>query len=104
MVAMTDSILQKDKECYLCRKFFGISRQIGLERHHVMNGVANRKLSEKYGLVVWLCQRHHNTAPDGVHFNSENMRILKRDGQKSFEKSHTHEEYMRTFGVNYDFD
>ena len=38
--------MQKGERCYLC------GRLTGLERHHVIGGVANRKLSEKYGLWV----------------------------------------------------
>ena len=40
---MSESIMQTQKECYLCGK------KTCLERHHTLSGVANRKLSEKYG-------------------------------------------------------
>ena len=40
-----------DKRCFLCGR-----NDTGdpLERHHIFGG-ANRKKSEKYGLVVYLC-------------------------------------------------
>ena len=44
---MAKSILQKDKECFLC------TRMQDLEQHHIFGG-PNRKWSEKYGLKVWL--------------------------------------------------
>jgi len=101
---MTKSIMQNKKECYLCRKFYDIDMQIGLECHHIFGGVANRKISDKEGLVVWLCQKHHNTPPSGVHFNQKNMEILRKDGQRKFEETHTREEFIKRFGRNYDID
>ena len=98
---MSKNIMQTEKECYLCKKFYGISMQVGLERHHIFGG-ANRPLSEKDGLVVYLCQRHHNTPPDGVHHNQKNMEILRQDGQKKWEETYTgHYDFMKRFGKNY---
>ena len=45
---MGKSIMQTTKDCYLCGK------KTCLEPHHVMAGTANRKLSEKYGIWVFL--------------------------------------------------
>lgn len=50
--------------CEICGKW------LPLERHHVFSG-SNRKKSEKYGLVAYLCHNHHNEPPDGVHHNRE---------------------------------
>lgn len=75
--------------------------QVGLDCHHIYGGNANRKISDKYGLVVWLCQKHHNTAPFGVHHNQKHMEILRQDGQREFEKSHSREEFVKLFGRNY---
>lgn len=97
---MAKSIMQNEKECYLCRYFYGAENVIGLEEHHCFGG-ANRPLSEKYGLKVWLCQKHHNTAPFGVHFNQKHMEILRQLAQKEFEKSHTRDEFCKIFGRNY---
>ena len=72
---MAKSILQTQKECYFC------GSQNWLEEHHVY-GAANRKISEKYGLKVWLCHTHHNEPPNGVHFNSGTCRWLKATAQK----------------------
>ena len=51
------SIMQTKKECYVCRELVGTEMSLpdtGLEMHHIFGGTANRKLSEKYGLKVWL--------------------------------------------------
>ena len=50
------SILQTEKRSYLS----GDTRW--LEKHHIFGG-ANRKLSEKYGLWVWLTHYEHNEPP-----------------------------------------
>ena len=55
------SIMQGQKRCLICRSPY-------VEKHHVF-GAANRQNSEKYGLTVWLCHKHHNEPPEGVHFN-----------------------------------
>lgn len=52
---MAKSILQKDKECYLCRRFYNLRTVRGLEEHHILFGRGRRELSEQYGLKVWLC-------------------------------------------------
>lgn len=91
--------MQSEKECYLCRKFYGISMQVGLECHHIFGG-ANRPLSTKDGLVVWLCQKHHNTAPDGVHFNQYNMEYLRREGQIKWEETYVGD-FIKRYGKNY---
>lgn len=91
--------MQIVKECYLCRKLFNISTQTGLECHHIFGG-ANRPLSTKDGLVVWLCQRHHNTPPNGVHFNQKNMELLRQDGQKRWQQIYDGD-FLKRYGKNY---
>lgn len=80
--------------CFICGR-------IGpTERHHIFGG-ANRRWSEKYGLVVHLCHWCHNEPPNGVHHNVRQMRWLRALGQEEFEKTHSHEEFMQIFGRNY---
>ena len=88
------SIVQGRKQCYVCGK------EQYLHRHHIFFG-PNRKWSEKYGLTVWLCGRHHNLSNEGVHFNRELDLHIKQAGQKAFERGHTREEFMQIFGKNY---
>lgn len=93
---MADSIIQKEKCCYVC----GTTKN--LQEHHIFGG-ASRKLSERDGLKVWLCLNHH-TGPQGVHFNPELMDLLHRKGQLAYEaKIGTREEFMdsRNYGKSY---
>lgn len=89
------SIIQENKECYFCKD------TSMLECHHVFSGTSNRKNSEKYGLKVWLCNRHHNGAKQSVHHNKDMWLWLKQKAQQIFEESHSREEFIRIFGRNY---
>ena len=104
---MAKSIMQKNKECYLCRKqaarsgYYGPLSTAGLEQHHIMHGTANRKISEKYALKVWLCIRHHREGPEAVHVNRNIDLELIKDGQRKFEELHSRDEWMSAFMKNY---
>ena len=87
------SIMQRDKKCWVC------GRTDGLEKHHCIHGTANRKLSERYGLTVWLCSWHHR-GPEGVHFDAALDLALKRDAQKAFESKYGNR-FLAVFGRNY---
>ena len=56
---MAKSILQSDKECYLCRKRYNLRTTRSLEEHHILFGRGRRELSEQYGLKVRLSHDHH---------------------------------------------
>lgn len=87
------SIITDDLEhCYICES----SR---VEIHHIFGG-ANRKNSERYGLIVPLCKRHH-TGNKGVHFDADLMLRLHRLGQERFETVASRAEFMKIFGRNY---
>lgn len=70
-----------------------------LHEHHIFGG-ARRKLSEKYGLKVYLRFDLHERAHREREFADE----LHRAGQRAFEKTHSREEFMRIFGKNYLFE
>ena len=102
---MAESILQAEKECWFC------GARAGLESHHIFAGVANRPISEKYGLKnrpisekyglkVWLCHRHH-TGDGGAQYDPEKSLQLKQEAQKAFERIHGHELWMKTIRKNY---
>lgn len=91
---MTKSIMQSEKRCYLC------GRVNYLERHHVMSGTANRKLSEKYGLWVWLCHDCH-TGTQGAQYDPVKNFHLRAEAQSAFESLYGHDMWMRTFYKNY---
>lgn len=89
------SVLQENKECFFC------NTTQNLECHHIFGGTSNRKNSEKYGLKVWLCNRHHTGSKDSVHHNKKMSDELKRIGQQAFERNGTRQEFMKIFGRNY---
>ena len=89
------SIIQRDEtRCFIC------GRMTELERHHVLGGVANRPLSEKYGLWVWLCREHH-TGKAGAQYDRKTGDSLKRLAQIAFEARYSHDEWMNVFRKNY---
>ena len=90
------SVIQKDKECYVCQT------TIGLHDHHILHGVANRRLSEMYGLKVWLCGKHHNMSDAGVHFDKDLDLHLKKLAQEYYENNYgCRADFIETFGRNY---
>lgn len=99
----TTSIMQeKDRTCYLCRKLNGdLSRKRDIHEHHVFGGTANRKLSEQYGLKVYLCPDHHLTGPDAVHRNTRTMTMIRKDGQEAFVRHYPELDFVELFGKSY---
>ena len=89
------SIIQHERQCLICGSW-------NIEEHHIFFGTAKRKLSEQYGLKVWLCPTHHR-GTNGVHGKNGHILDLelKQLGQKAFEWKHSREEFMQTFGRNY---
>ena len=88
------SIIQKNKQCFICGTTYN------LHDHHIFMG-ANRKNSEKAGLKVWLCYTHHNGSSYSPHFNRDVDLELKRIAQRRFEETHTRDEFMKLIGKNY---
>lgn len=86
--------MQEDKSCYICGKL------TDLECHHIFGGVANRPISEKYGLKVWLCHEHH-TGAHGAQYDKEMNRTLKQDAQMAFEKQYPRKLWMELIRKNY---
>lgn len=85
------SILQDERKCWFCGSPY-------VEEHHVFYGTANRQLSERYGLKVWLCNLEHTGSMSGVrkyavHFNKERDNELKRIAKERF---------IETYNLNFD--
>lgn len=91
---MSQSILQNERECWFC------GSRIGLEEHHIFAGTANRRISEQYGLKVYLCHRHH-TGDRGAQYDKDMNILLKQEAQKAFERLHGHDEWMQLIRKNY---
>ena len=86
--------MQEDRSCYFC------GRTTGLEKHHVFGGVANRPISEREGLWVYLCKPCH-TGTEGAQYNKEKNLLLKQDAQRCFEKHKPLRECMELIKKNY---
>lgn len=90
------SIIQYTKKCFRCENPH-------CEDHHIFFGTANRKLSEKYGLKIWLCESHHRLGNQAVHKNKDWDLKIKRMAQKKFMEHYdkTREDFIKIFGKNY---
>lgn len=97
------SIIQPTKDyCYLCSLLNGDgSRRNNLEEHHVIHGWANKKLSEKYGLKIYLCPEHHRMGKQAVHINKEVRHMTEAIAQEKFIETYPEEDFMKIFGKNY---
>ena len=93
---------KKDGTCYLCMALNNDYRlHAYIEEHHVIPGAAGRRISEEYGLKVYLCMPHHRGSAAAVHQNHDTMLLIQRDAQQAFERTRTREDWMRTVGRNY---
>lgn len=93
---------KRDRTCYLCMRLHGdYDTRNGLQEHHVMQGTANRRLSEKYGLKVYLCLQHHLEGPEAVHKNAEIARMLKQEAEKTFMRKYPSLSFRDVFGISY---
>ena len=95
------SILQDDDGiCFLCR-LKGDDHEQFTHEHHVIYGTAGRKLSEKYGLKLYLCPDHHEFGKEAVHKNKETRILLEKCAQLVFINQYGQEFWMQIFGRNY---
>jgi hypothetical protein len=94
--AEVNSIIQHEKECYICQN-------PNVEEHHIFFGRGYRKLSEQMGLKIWLCAEHHR-GDDGPHQNREIDLFYKRLAQVIYENTHSGAEFMALIGRNYKED
>ena len=88
------------KVCFLCGRN---GTTDPLDAHHIFGG-ANRKLSEKYAMVVPLCHdRCHENGKDAVHRNAATAQALHEFGQRlAMERfGWSIEEFRAVFGRNY---
>lgn len=97
MSAKVKSIITESEKCFFCSR-------TPTEEHHCIYGVANRKWSEKYGLKVRLCKKHHRGS-EGVHTHRPDLDLkLKQIAQRAFERNHSREEFIQIFGKSYLID
>lgn len=88
------SIMTDDLDhCYFCPR----ARQ---HIHHIMNA-ANKKKSEKYGLLLPVCFSCHSKIHDNPLTEELNMLAVRQMGQRRFEELYSKELWMKEFGKNY---
>lgn len=93
---------KKDGTCYLCMMLHNDdSIKEVRQEHHIFGGTANRKLSERYGLKVYLCLNHHLAGTEAVHKDAKVAILLKQKGQRTFEERFPDLDFMKIFGKNY---
>lgn len=94
---MAKSIIQDTKECFVT------GSTINLHEHHIFFGTGLRKLSEKYGLKVYLIPELHNMSNKGVHFNKDFDLSLKQMAQKKAMEHYgwSVDEFRKIFSRNY---
>lgn len=89
------SIVSNERQCLICET------PLYLHKHHIFFGMGKRQLSEQYGCWCYLCPRHHNMSNEGVHFNTNLDRKLKRYTQKRFNEAYPDLDFLKIFGKNY---
>lgn len=93
---------QEPGTCYLCVRLNGnYVQHKSLHKHHAYDGSGNRKVSEENGFWVKVCWRHHTYGKEAAHEKIENLRLIQRDVQREYEKTHTRQQFMKLIGRNY---
>ena len=107
------SIMQADDgTCYLCKLLEGNDWPQQTEEHHAIFGMGKgfKNLSERYGLKVYLCLRHHRTSKVAVHMNHEMARLVQAHAQRAYERERARgnkrfeKPFFEVFGRNYDYE
>lgn len=94
---MKSIIPDDDEYCYLCKK---VGRFVGgSDRHHMIFGTANRKLSDEDGLTVSLCHTHHMLLHQQGFYKRELQNLAQKTWQDHFRK--TKEEFIARYGRSY---
>lgn len=98
---MAKSIMQENKDyCFLCGRN-GHTDPLDCHHQQVFYGTANRKLSEQYGLKVYIC--HDKCHLNGVHKNANIDNELKAFAQQVAMKYYewSAKDFINIFGKNY---
>lgn len=94
---------KRDGTCYLCMLLHSDDSRKPTQEHHVVFGTSNRRLSERYGLKVYLCVLHHlhDGGPEAVHRNADIRKMLAECAQRAFERKYPNLSFRAIFGMNY---
>lgn len=65
--------------------------------HHVFSGTANRKKSDKYGLTINLCRKHHREMHDKPN---QGLDLFWKQEAQHYYEAHigTREDFIKDFG------
>lgn len=92
---MQSVVVDDTEHCVVCGSPY-------IHIHHVFFGTANRKISDKFGYVIPLCQMHHTAQTHGIHFNKDLDIQWKRICQQHFESNTGNREaFIALFGRSY---
>lgn len=84
---MESKLITEKGTCYIC----GCNR--GYERHHCLHGTANRRMAEREGLWVWLCDRCHRAIHDYGEFCHELEMTAQASWENAYMKSYPYENH-----------
>ena len=84
-------------KCYMC----GSENHVAL--HEVFYGTANRKKSKEDGMILPLCDFHHNMSNVAVHNNHDLDLKFKQMAQRKWMSYYnkTTEDFIKRYGQNY---
>lgn len=72
-----------------------------IQKHHIIGGTANRRISDHHGYIIPLCVEHH-TGSTGIHRNRGMDLYWKQTAQMHFEKHKgTRTDFINTFGKSW---
>lgn len=92
---------KRDGTCYLCMAAGDYSRQTCLEEHHCIHGTANRRLSERWGLKVYLCPAHHRHLHDDKDGRIADI-YCQIAAERAFREKYPKKDFRAIFGKNID--
>ena len=87
---MKSIITKYDGYCIICGRPTNVT-------HHLIEGTANRRVSDKYGIVCPLCETHHNMSKNSVHLNPAMQSMGHIIGQLAYEKRYIAEKLALPF-------
>lgn len=104
------SIISTKKECYICRRFLGLSTTYGLEKHHFIHGRGLRKLADEDGLFAEICSRHHrNLHDDPLHPYDQELKAIaersyiKKKISEGYTEGQARGMFLNRYGKHFDY-
>lgn len=97
---MSESIIPEDSEeyCFIHMKYLGVVVRPD-HVHHCIHGVANRRIADREGLTVHLCERCHTALHDKGYHDLDLQQIAEQAWMEYNKKAI--EEWIALFGKNY---